>query len=199
MESATHGDSTARRIVDAATVEFATHGIAGARVDRIAREAKTSKERVYAYFRSKDELYRHVAEVQLEHVAAATQLDPSDLPAYAGRLHDYFVENPLARRLARWGALELSGSDAVSRGIAREKLAALKDAQARGLLESTWDPLDILVLINQLATAWVDQPVIYSTSKDDYAKFLHSRRSAIIEAVKRIFPPVDSKRPVASA
>ncbi|WP_373310185.1 helix-turn-helix domain-containing protein, partial [Streptomyces purpurascens] len=40
----------------AAMEEFAGHGIAGARVDRIAKLAKTSKERVYAYFRSKDAL-----------------------------------------------------------------------------------------------------------------------------------------------
>ncbi|MET7403936.1 helix-turn-helix domain-containing protein, partial [Dactylosporangium sp. NPDC005572] len=54
-------DSTGDRIIAAAVTEFAQHGIAGARVERIARAARTSKERVYAYFRSKEALYRFVA------------------------------------------------------------------------------------------------------------------------------------------
>src|SRR3982750_3299024 len=54
------------RVMAAALDEFARHGVAGARVDRIARAAKTSKERVYAYFRSKEDLYAAVAADQLQ-------------------------------------------------------------------------------------------------------------------------------------
>src|SRR5215217_5374336 len=39
------------RVLAAAFIEFAVHGIAGARIDRIAKAAKTSKERVYVSFR----------------------------------------------------------------------------------------------------------------------------------------------------
>ena len=57
--------ATRRRIVAAATVEFAEHGIAGARVDRIARAAATNKAQLYSYFGNKDALFdaifaRHV-------------------------------------------------------------------------------------------------------------------------------------------
>lgn len=82
------------RIVEAATAEFARYGIAGARIDRIAKSARTSKERVYAYFRSKEQLYGFIAARELDAVAEATQMDPADLPGYAGRVHDYFVAKP---------------------------------------------------------------------------------------------------------
>ena len=35
-------EATRRRLLDAATAEFAAYGIAGARVDRIAAEARSS-------------------------------------------------------------------------------------------------------------------------------------------------------------
>src|SRR3954471_14506800 len=100
-----------QRVLAAALSEFAEHGVAGARVDRIAKSAKTSKERVYAYFRSKEELYRFVAARELDAVAEATQFDPAELPGYAGRVHDYFVANPDNRRIMRWGELEFVGTD----------------------------------------------------------------------------------------
>jgi hypothetical protein len=54
-------DQVRDRIVAAATAEFSRYGIAGARIDRIAKAARTSKERVYAYFSSKEDLYRLVS------------------------------------------------------------------------------------------------------------------------------------------
>ena len=41
---------TKRRILAAATEEFTKHGIAGARVDRIAAAANSNKAMLYAYF-----------------------------------------------------------------------------------------------------------------------------------------------------
>ena len=41
---------TKRRILAAATEEFTEHGIAGARVDRIAVAAHSNKAMLYAYF-----------------------------------------------------------------------------------------------------------------------------------------------------
>ncbi|MFF4733954.1 TetR family transcriptional regulator [Streptomyces mirabilis] len=61
MSPSTRADSVRDRIVSAAKAEFSQYGIAGARMDRIARGAGTSKERVYAYFSSKVALYRFVS------------------------------------------------------------------------------------------------------------------------------------------
>ena len=48
--------STARRIVAAAEEIFAEEGLAGARMDEIARAAKVNKALLYYYFKSKEEL-----------------------------------------------------------------------------------------------------------------------------------------------
>lgn len=187
MSTSASTDSTRDRIVAAATAEFADRGIAGARIDRIAKAAKTSKERVYAYFRSKEQLYSFVAARELDAVAEATQLDPADLSGYAGRVHDYFSANPHNRRLMRWGDLEVSELDDAAREVAQLKTAKLREAQQQGLLDASWDPLDILVLVNQLASAWADQPGLPSSSAAR-EQFLAPRRAAIVAAVERLFP-----------
>jgi len=50
------------RIIAAAIAEFAAHGFAGARMDRIARAATTAKGLVFHHFGSKEGLYRAVLE-----------------------------------------------------------------------------------------------------------------------------------------
>jgi AcrR family transcriptional regulator len=47
-------------ILEAARAEFAQYGLAGARIDRIARNAQASKERLYAHFGDKETLFREV-------------------------------------------------------------------------------------------------------------------------------------------
>lgn len=52
-------DSTATklRILEAATAEYAEHGFAGARIERIANHANANKQLIYRYFGNKQELY----------------------------------------------------------------------------------------------------------------------------------------------
>ncbi|WP_238009100.1 TetR family transcriptional regulator [Dactylosporangium sp. AC04546] len=175
-------DSTGDRIIAAAVAEFSQHGIAGARVERIARSARTSKERVYAYFRSKEALYRFVAERELAAVAEATRLDPADLPGYAGRVHDYFTAHPERFRLMRWGQLELTpdAPNPVQASVTR-KVEQLRAAQEAGQLDPAWDPLDVLMFVNQIAMSWAGV-----TPRDD--AFLAARRAAVVAAVERLFP-----------
>src|SRR5271156_4457685 len=47
-------------ILQAAAQEFADHGIAGARTDAIAREARVNKALLYYYFKDKETLYAAV-------------------------------------------------------------------------------------------------------------------------------------------
>ncbi|MFE6818249.1 TetR family transcriptional regulator [Streptomyces sp. NPDC057677] len=191
---ATAGDAradTRLRIIAAAKDEFARHGIAGARVDRIAKEARTSKERVYAYFSSKEALYRHVAEEELTALVEATQLDTADLPGYAGILFDHFTAHPDHYRLITWGRLELAASadaaDLMQATISR-KLDQLRDAQRAGLLDPGWEPVDVLALINQIATTWVGQPEIAAAAAPQADGTSAARRAALVTAVERLFP-----------
>ncbi len=54
---------TRSRILDSALNEFAAHGLAGARTDRIAQAAGVNKALLYYYFDSKENLYRAALEM----------------------------------------------------------------------------------------------------------------------------------------
>ncbi len=53
-------DVTKRFILDAAEVEFAKHGLKGARIDEIAKVAGVATRMIYYYFESKEGLYQAV-------------------------------------------------------------------------------------------------------------------------------------------
>ncbi|MER5755224.1 TetR family transcriptional regulator [Streptomyces sp. NPDC002088] len=191
MTSSTGADSTRDRIVAAARAEFSRYGIAGARIDRIAKAAKTSKERLYVYFRSKEALYRFVAEQEMAAVAEATRLDPTDLPEYAGRVHDYFLRHPDGFRLMHWGRLEFAGSaaDAATGETVRRKVEQLRKAQEAGYLDPAWEPIDILVFVNQIAMAWPGQLDLVDAADGQVRDpSLPARRAAVVAAVQRLFP-----------
>lgn len=55
-----HDDPTRGRLLTAASAEFATHGFAGANIDRIAAAAGVNKAMIYYHFKSKAHLYREI-------------------------------------------------------------------------------------------------------------------------------------------
>ena len=101
----TAGD-TADRILKAARDEFAAHGLAGARVDLVARRARVNKRMIYHYFGSKEALYRAVLSAtygEIRDGERALELD-ADAPEEAMRrlvrfTFRHFVENPWFIRL----------------------------------------------------------------------------------------------------
>jgi len=187
-------DSARERIVVAAKGEFAAHGIAGARVERIAKDARTSKERLYAYFRSKEELYAHVMSRELAVIAEATHLDAADLPGYAGRLFDYFTANTDHFRLIAWGRLEFEvprtlAKDDPTEKVVRRKLDQIREAQRGGYIDPTWEPVDVLALVTQIATTWCSQGHLRSIAAPKARRAdVAAHRAAVVEAVQRIFP-----------
>src|SRR5688500_479311 len=62
------GAATRQRILDVATQEFAEHGIAGARIERIVAAARTNKAQLYGYFGSKDGLFDAIFFGSLERI-----------------------------------------------------------------------------------------------------------------------------------
>ncbi|WP_018681254.1 TetR family transcriptional regulator [Actinokineospora enzanensis] len=99
-------NATRERILAAATAEFAAHGIAGARVDRIAADARANKRAIYDYFGDKDRLFGAVLERQMTRCAEEVTIEGGDLAGYAERLVDYHAANPETLRLLMWEALE---------------------------------------------------------------------------------------------
>jgi len=101
--------STPARILAAAADEFAERGLAGARVDRIAERASANKQRLYAYFTSKDLLFDAVVEDRIDQFVDAVPFDADDLPGYAVRLLDFNLAHPELVRLLLWHTLERPG------------------------------------------------------------------------------------------
>lgn len=133
-------DATKKRILEAATAEFAAHGIAGARVDRIAASAGANKSLIYAYFGNKDKLFDAVFEAAVAGTVDQVPLDAEDLPGYAGRLYDHRLAAPELLRLADWDRLERDGAGAKSEPIAgawTTKVGAVARAQRAGKLART--------------------------------------------------------------
>src|SRR6185436_16116825 len=62
--------ATQRKLLTAARREFASQGLAGARVDEIADRAGVNKQLVYHYFGDKDALYLAVLEWVYEEIRA---------------------------------------------------------------------------------------------------------------------------------
>lgn len=97
---------TRARILAAAMQEFSTHGLGGARVDRITRRARANKRMLYYYFGRKEQLFVAVLEATYERFGAAQQELELDHypPEEAMRrlmafLWTYFLEHPEFIRL----------------------------------------------------------------------------------------------------
>src|SRR5690242_3501702 len=100
------GAATHARILDAATREFAEHGIAGARIERVVAAARTNKAQLYAYFGSKEELFDSLFRASLERIVNVVPIDATDLAGWAVRLYDEYLQRPDLIRLATWARLE---------------------------------------------------------------------------------------------
>lgn len=63
-------EGSAAKIMGAARVEFASFGLAGARVDRIAERSGVNKAMIYYHFGSKENLYQEVINAVVSGIAA---------------------------------------------------------------------------------------------------------------------------------
>jgi TetR/AcrR family transcriptional regulator len=93
-------------ILKAAAHEFAEHGIAGARTDAIAREAKVNKALLYYYFKDKETLYGAVLDEAFSGLKETVfRVLDSDLAArekmlaYVSAYFDFVASNQMYPRL----------------------------------------------------------------------------------------------------
>jgi AcrR family transcriptional regulator len=182
--------ATRERLLAAATDEFARHGVAGARVDRIAQAAGANKQLIYAYFENKDGLFDAVLARTCGALAEQVPFDAEDMPAYVGRLFDYALEHPEAYRLVNWAALERPDSMAdFERDSYGAKLKAIASAQKAGRVDASFAPADLLALLMANAAAWfsASEAIRRFDSKDPMSpKRLAQFRRAAIEAASRM-------------
>ena len=155
---------TRERILAAALKEFSAKGLAGARVDRIARRARINKRMLYHYFGDKEDLFREVLARKLrERVAwmAAAPDDPADgltfWLAIAAGDRDWV-------RLLQWEALSAADSPVIMeterRRAVERAIDKLKQQQTSGLVAPDLDPRQVLLSMTALTTFPVAFPQI---------------------------------------
>ncbi|MEV6646442.1 TetR family transcriptional regulator [Amycolatopsis sp. NPDC051371] len=178
-------EETRRRLLAAATEEFAERGIAGARVDRIADAAGCNKAMLYKYFGNKDSLFDTVFGESVGRFVLDVPVDADDLPGYAGKLFDRYEEQPETLRLAIWHRLERPDGKWVTEIVlANEvRLNYLQRAQDEGSLSKHYTPLELLVLIQSISTAWAT-----TNSELGVRTTLprEQRRGLVVDAVRRL-------------
>src|ERR1700693_1876365 len=145
--------NTKRRILAAATEESAEHGIAGARVDRIAAAAHSNKAILYAYFGNKEQLFEAVFALMVTAATDAVPFDARDLPAYAVAMFERYRTDPQVARLSGWYRLEhrRPGPDDAVSAAQRGMLAAIAKAQRDKVISDRLKPQMLFGVITALA------------------------------------------------
>ncbi len=186
------GERSRQRLLEAATAEFAAHGIAGARVDRVAAAAQVNKAQMYGWFGSKDGLFDAVFAAHLHRIVDVVPFTPHDLPGYAVALYDSYLTDPELVRLASWYRLErvptgplLAGHP----GLTDAKLEAVAQGQAQGRIVEGLRPDDVYALVIALAGAWSPISATSAASAADDDAEHDRRRSALREVVRRALVP----------
>ena len=147
---------TRERILTAALKEFSTRGLAGARVDRIARRARINKRMLYHYFGNKDELFREIMTRKLEERVAWATAAPDEPGETLTHWFRLACEDRDWVRLLEWEALSVGDGPVLSEAERRRAfdsgVAKLRAVQAKGLLPRQLDPRHLLLSMVALTT-----------------------------------------------
>ncbi|MCJ7843680.1 TetR family transcriptional regulator [Lederbergia sp. NSJ-179] len=182
-----NAEATRERILEAAMDEFSSFGIAGARVDRIAKNAGCNKNLIYVYFENKETLFTTVLDKHLTRVYEEIFFTPEDLAGYAIKVFDWAMTHPQIVRLMTWYSLEQKEDNLTERASVRDKkIKAIMDAQNDGLVGKTFTPGFLMTAVMALATAWTPTHP-FGPSHDPVAvKIPRETREAIARAVSLI-------------
>lgn len=186
---------TTARIFRAAVAEFATYGIAGARVDRIAADANSSKALIYSYFGDKEALFAAVLSRRLTELAEAVVMRPDRVGDFVGDLFDFQTANPEVIRLVSQEALhfepDASPDFAERRDHYAEKARAVAEAQSAGLVDPSLSPSFVVLSLMGLVSWFVAAPQITRMVLDeDDSDALRSRyRAHLVELARRLVRP----------
>jgi AcrR family transcriptional regulator len=180
---------TRDRVIVAAIEEFAEHGFAGARVDRIATTARASKERIYAWFGDKAALYEHAVQLDFERNLTAVPFDAANLGEYARALYTDLLHFPITLQLLGWSQVEkhapkVLGSE-MGVKITMERIALIEAEQAAGTVTRYFSAYDLNVLIYSMVVSWVGLPRTQDESDPDEIL----RADVVATAVTRIVTP----------
>lgn len=188
------------KILDAARVEFVTHGLTGARVDRIAEQAGVNKNLIYHYFKSKDDLYLEVLETIYSGLRANQRdfevrgLSPVEgMRGLVAHTFDHFVATPDLIRLMSIENIHYAHYLKQSKVVKPLYVPLLETietllakGQAEGVFRRNVDPVDLYISISALAYFYLSNRYTLSwifDQKFDEAKRLNQRREHVVDMV----------------
>lgn len=187
-------EDTRQRLLAAARVEFAAKGIAGGRVDSIAKMSGVNKQRIYAHFGSKERLFDAVVSQSLDEMADAVPV-AGPIEDYVGRVFEFHQNNPELLRLILWESLhyreEPLPNDQERTDRYRHKVQALADILGT---EPDSDTASALLLMIGLAAWPLAVPpmtrLVLGAAGDGAAGEgdVNNVRSVATEMVRRAFP-----------
>jgi AcrR family transcriptional regulator len=189
-------------ILEVATREFAEKGFAGARVDVIADDMRTSKRMIYYYFGSKEGLYVAVLEEAyrriraIESEALLDDLPPEDaLRKLVGHTVDYQRQHPEFVRLVQSENIERAQYLARSKSIKKLNATAIdglrrviERGQKAGAFRAGLDAVDLHQSISALSVFNVANRHTFSLIFDhdmESPKAQITRRDNVIEMIVR--------------
>lgn len=188
------------KIVKVALREFASRGLSGARVDRIALLAKTSKNMIYYHFGSKEGLYQDVMTTAYATIRQnETAVDVENLPPeqalreLVALSFDYHCKNELFVRLVmneninRARHLKVSDELRSNNRLIIETLSTLlQKGEKEGVFKAGIDPVQLHLTISGLGFHFVSNRYTFGKvfeidmeSKEAIAR----RRDEVVETV----------------
>ncbi|MFZ0285337.1 MAG: TetR/AcrR family transcriptional regulator [Terriglobales bacterium] len=188
-------------ILQAAVREFSREGVAGARIDAIARRARVNKALLYYYFKDKEALYSAVLDqvfgglTVAVNQAFALNVPPRDkILAYVRAHFDYIAGHPLYPRIVQ-GEMMHAGRETLSqldrivkqyfRPLASQLAQVLTDGMAVGDFRPV-DPMQIVPsIISVIVFYFTNAPAMRSMTGIDplQPERVAARRVAVLDFI----------------
>jgi AcrR family transcriptional regulator len=177
-------ERTRRLLLDAASAEFASHGLAGARIGEISRRAGVSGERIYSYFGGKGALFDAVLAGRLDAALDAVAMSGYGAEAigeFAGRYFDAVAADPDLARLVAWEGLERG--EVVAVGERSKRAAHVVEAIMSALPHaSRIEAEGLFITVVTLCHAWQVLPNLSRVVSGREADSVLRRRTLVVQS-----------------
>lgn len=188
-------------ILQAAVREFSREGVAGARIDAIARSARVNKALLYYYYKDKEALYSAVLDEVFSGLTLAVMAELArDLPprekilAYASTHFDYIANHPLyprvvQREMMRAGHEAATHLERIVRQYFRPLFGKLAAVLQEGCAAGDFRPVDPLHFIPSMISIIIfyfnSAPVLRLLSGVDpfTPERIAARRAAVLDFI----------------
>lgn len=162
MRIARNSEQSRRAILEAAAAEFASEGIAGARIDAIASAAGVNKALLYYYFKDKESLYGAALEHtfrgllgELVRILDTNRPVGYKILAYALTHFNYVASHPHYRRMVqhemmRAGAGQTQHFQKLVQTFFRPLLHRLREVLETGIASGEFEPIEPFQFVNSM-------------------------------------------------